>query len=311
LLPQVDVSFVLVNYKLGEQLTDCLQSLRAVQDEVECEFVVVDNSPPEASRLLADSGLRNLRVVSNPENPGYAAACNIGAGVSRARYVWFLNPDVRYVAGEVRGMLDWMDRNPSASLMGPRILNPDGTRQYSARSFPNWTLAFAHRDSILTRAFPSNPFTSQYLRMNLNGVVTEVDWASGCCLLARKEAFEAVGGFDEGYFLFFEDVDLAHRAKQMGWRCLYYPTVTFTHTIGSSRAYLPDRGIRARHFSAQRYFTKNVIRNPALAKVCAMAISSRCFLSEQRHRLSLRGRTAPPPDRSIAPAESLTPSYFE
>ena len=309
----MEVSFVLVNYKLGEQLSECLQSLRAVQDEVECEFVVVDNSPPEASRLLADSGLRNLRVVSNPDNPGYASACNMGAGVSRAPYVWFLNPDVQYVGGAVRGMLDWMDRNPSASLMGPRILNPDGTRQYSARSFPNWTVAFAHRNSILTRLFPSNPFTSQYLRMNLNGVVTEVDWASGCCLLARKKAFEAVGGFDEGYFLFFEDMDLAHRAKQMGWRCVYYPGVSFTHAIGSSRAHLPDGGIRARHFSAQRYFTKNVIRNPVLAKACSMAISFRALLAERYYRQGHRRGSAIPSTarESLPPRESLTPTCVE
>jgi GT2 family glycosyltransferase len=216
-------------------------------------------------------------------------------------------------------MLDWMDRNPAAGLMGPRILNSDGTRQFSARSFPNWTVAFAHRHSILARVAPSNPFTSQYLRMNLNGVVTEVDWASGCCLLVRKNAFEALGGFDDGYFLFFEDVDLAHRANQMGWRCLYYPTVSFTHAIGSSRAFLPDQGIRAKHASAQRYFTKNVIRNPALARVCTMAISLRCFLSEQYHRRAHRGSVdvlpasseSLTPSESLASSKSLTPSYFE
>jgi GT2 family glycosyltransferase len=307
----VEVSFVLVNYKLGEQLTECLQSLRAVQDEVECEFVVVDNSPPEASRLLADSGFRNLRVVSNPQNSGYASACNIGAGVARAPYVWFLNPDVRYVEGMVRGMLDWMDRNPGVSLMGPRILNLDGTRQYSARSFPNWTLAFAHRNSLLTRVFPSNPFTSRYLRTNLNGVVTDVDWASGCCLLARKETFDALGGFDEGYFLFFEDVDLSHRAMQLGRRCVYYPGVAFTHAIGGSRAHLPDCGVLARHFSAQRYFTRNVIRNPVLAKACSMAISVRCFLSEARQLLSRRERTAAVPEEPMAPSKTLTSTCVE
>ena len=147
--------------------------------------------------------------------------------------------------------------------------------------------------------------------MNLNGVVTKVDWASGCCLLARKKAFAAVGGFDEGYFLFFEDVDLAHRAKQTGGQCLYYPTVTFTHAIGSSRAHLPDQGIRAKHLSAQRYFTKNVIRNPLLASACRMAISLRCFLAERYHRRALRENIVAAPRRSMTPSESLTPTYFE
>ena len=287
------MSFVLINYKVGAELRECLQSLQAIQDEVECEFVVVDNSPPNASQWLSDAGIQNLRVISNSQNLGYASACNVGARASRAPYVWFLNPDVRYVEGSARRLLEWLDQNPSVSLAGPRILNSDGTRQYSCRSFPTWSVALAHRHSVLTRMFPSNPLTKNYLRLNLDGVVTEVDWASGCCLLVRKKMFEAIEGFDEGYFLFYEDVDLAHRVKQMGSQCVYYPTVTFTHTIGSSRVFLPDQGIRAKHFSAQRYFTKNVIRNPALARICSMAISLRGILSEQYHRYRL-GRASGP-----------------
>jgi N-acetylglucosaminyl-diphospho-decaprenol L-rhamnosyltransferase len=105
--------------------------------------------------------------------------------------------------------------------------------------------------------------------------------------------FEEVGGFDEGYFLFFEDVDLAHCVKQRGGQCIYYPTVEFTHTIGSSRASLPDQGIRAKHCSTERYFTKNVIRNPSLAKVFRAALSLRCRLAEQYHRHTLRRVSAP------------------
>ena len=290
---QPELSFVLVNYKVGKQLVECVQSLHALESELACEFVVVDNSPAEASFLLADAGVRNLRVISNAQNLGYAAACNLGARVSGAPYIWFLNPDARYRNGSVPRLVEWLDRNSSVALAGPRVLNPDGTRQFSCRSFPTWTTAFAHRYSVLTKMFPSNPFSQSYLRTNLDGKPTEVDWASGCCLLVRKSVFEEVGGFDEGYFLFFEDVDLAHRVKQRGGQCIYYPAVEFTHTIGSSRAYLPDRGIRAKHCSTERYFTQNVIRNPSLAKVFRMAISWRCLLAEQYHRHTLRRFSAP------------------
>lgn len=277
----MELSFVLVNYKVGEELVKCLRSLRPIPDKVQCEFIVVDNSSPEASRFLSSSTLPNLRVISAQRNSGYAAACNLGARQSNSPYICFLNPDVRLMEGDLRGMLDWMDRNPSVGLLGPRIMNSDGTRQYSARSFPNWTVAFAHRYSILTRVFPNNPISSQYLQTHLNGAVTPVDWVSGCCLLARKEAFDAVDGFDEGYFLFFEDVDLAHRAKQKGWQCVYYPSVAFTHSIGGSRVHLQDQGVRAKHQSAQRYFTRHVIRNPILAQAFAMAVSLRSFFSEK------------------------------
>jgi len=274
---------------------ECLKSLEAIRDELECEFIVVDNSPPEAERLLAGTSLRKVRVISNGENQGYGSACNAGAREASAPYVWFLNPDVRFVQGSARQMLDWLESHPSISLAGPRILNSDGSRQYSCRSFPDWRVAFAHRSSFLTRVFPANPLTSSYLRSNLNGAVTAVDWASGCSLLVRKATFEAVGGFDEGYFLFFEDVDLAYRMKQMGAQCVSYPGITFTHGIGSSRAYLPDQGIRAKHLSAQRYFTKNVIRNRTLAGLCRAAISMRGFLSEQYHRSAPSPSVVPPP----------------
>ncbi|MGH9785996.1 MAG: glycosyltransferase family 2 protein [Terriglobia bacterium] len=290
---QPELSFVLVNYKVGRELAECVQSLQQVQNDLACEFIVVDNSPPDASTLLADRGLGNLRVLSNPQNVGYAAACNLGARACRAPYIWFLNPDVRYVRGSVTGLLGWLDRNPWAALAGPRVLNPDGTRQFSCRSFPSWTTSFSHRYSALTRAFPANPLSQGYLRMNLDGKPTEVDWASGCCLLVRRAIFEELGGFDEGYFLFFEDVDLAHRLKRRGGQCAYYPQVEFTHAIGSSRAFLPDQGIRAKHLGAARYFTKNVIRNPWLARAFRWAVSLRCRIAEQVHRYRLWRSASP------------------
>ena len=295
---QPELSFVLVNYKVGRQLAECVQSLQRVQNDLVCELIVVDNSPPDASSLPADSGLRNLRVISSPQNFGYAAACNLGARACRAPYIWFLNPDVRYVSGSVSRLLEWLDRNPWAALAGPRVLNPDGTRQFSCRSFPTWTTSFSHRDSVLTRAFPANPLSQNYLQTNLDGKPTAVDWASGCCLLVRRAVFEELGGFDEGYFLFFEDVDLAHRLKRRGGQCVYYPDVQFTHRIGSSRAYLPDQGIRAKHSSAARYFTRNVIRNPWLAGAFRWAVSLRCRIAEQHHRVRLWLSTSPAVERS-------------
>jgi GT2 family glycosyltransferase len=307
----VQVSFVLVNYRVGREVLECLRSLEAVRSQVECEFVVVDNSAPEVSGLLAGKDARHVRVIPNPQNRGYGAACNIGAREARAPYVWFLNPDVQYREGSAAEILAWMERNPSVSLLGPRILNPDGSRQFSCRSFPGWRAAVAHPNSILARAFPSNPLTSSYLKPNLNGSVTQVDWASGCCLLARKSAFEAAGGFDEEYFLFFEDVDLAHRMKRLGLRCVYYPDVAFTHDVGSSRSYLPDQGRRAKHASARRYFTQNMVRTSALAKICGAAISLRGFFSEQYHGL---GRCVTPPTadpaRDVAGASEFPSAKF-
>lgn len=274
-----ELSIVLINFKTGREVAKCFLSLQPLQREVACEFTVVDNSPPGASRHLSESDLSGVRVISNSRNLGYAAACNQGLRASRAPYVLFSNPDTEYLSGSARQLIDWLDGNPTVALVGPRVLNLDGTRQFSARSFPNWTTPFCHRHALLTRVFPNNPLTRKYLRADLDGRRTAVDWASGCCLLTRKSALEEVGGFDEGYFLFFEDADLAYRLKGLGWSCVYYPSLTFRHAIGASRAYLADAGDSEKHLSAAHYYTKNVFRNRFVGALFATGVSLRRLLS--------------------------------
>ena len=304
------LTFILVNFKTPKQVRYCLQSLRPFQDELNCEFILVDNSPPDGSLYLADAGLADVQIISNSRNLGYATACNQGLRASRAPYVFFLNPDTEYISGSARELIEWLDRNPAVALVGPRILNPDGTRQFSARSFPDWTTPFSHRHSLLTRVLPNNPFTRRYLRADLDGKPTRVDWAAGCCLLARKKALEEVGGFDEGYFLFFEDVDLAYRLKARGLNCVYYPGKTFSHTIGASRAHLRDLGATAKHFSATRYFTKNVIRNKFLADLFAVGVSLRCLISTIYH-LYWPGQSLAPSRDDYPSASGFSPPFLD
>jgi len=285
----LELTFVLVNFQTGKQVVECLRSLQTLRDGLKCEFVVVDNSPPECSRYLTGSEFSGIRVITNSQNLGYAAACNLGLRASRAPYVFLMNPDVRYSEGSARDLVEWLNHDSSVALVGPRILNLDGTRQFSCRSFPNWTTALAHRHSLLTRYFPANRLTKNYLLAGLDGHPSAVDWASGCCLLVRKKVVEELGGLDEGFFLFFEDVDLAYRVRERGSRCVYYPGLTFTHTIGASRANLPDQGMKAKHLSAARYFTKNVIHSQSVGQMFRMAVSVRSLLSEFYHRRRPKG----------------------
>ncbi len=267
----MDLSFVIVDFNSAGEVAECIQSLKAFQADLECEFIVVDNSPPDGSHWIADPVVPNVRLLSNARNLGYAAACNRGLHEARAPYVFFLNPDTRYLSGSGRDLIKWLALDPSVALVGPRVLNPDGTRQFSCRSFPGWMTVVCHRHSILTNVFPKNRFTRDYLRTDLNSRPTQVDWASGCCLLARKHLLEEAGGFDEGFFLFFEDVDLAYRLRAHGRKCFYYPSIVFQHGVGSSRIHLRDLGTRAKHLSAARYFKKNLIRGKALGNIVSIA----------------------------------------
>jgi GT2 family glycosyltransferase len=226
----------------------------------------------------------DVQVIAHEHNLGYAAACNHGLSEARGRYVFFLNADTKYDSGSAAELLRWLDQNPSVALLGPRVLNLDGSRQFSCRGFPGWTTTLCHRHSLLARVFPNNPLTAQHLRTDLDTRPAEVDWASGCCLLARKSVLREIGGFDDGYFLFFEDVDLAYRLKARNWKCVYYPALTFYHAIGVSRAHLADQGSRLKYVSAARYFSKHLIRNEFLSRAFRAAMRFRCGLADVLRR---------------------------
>ncbi len=265
-----DLTFVVTNYRSGERLPSCLQSLQNASRDLRCQYLLIDNSPPEAERSLAGASVHNIQVI-NCDNLGYAAACNRGLMEARSPFVLFLNADTTYLSGSMGQLLQWLESRPQVALVGPKIVNVDGTRQLSCRAFPSWDMAIAHRHSLLMRLLPGNPVTHRYLRTDLDGQPRQVDWASGCCLLARKPVLESVGGFDEDFFLYFEDVDLAYRLKQLGWQAAYYPELTFVHELGVSREALPDRGQLIKHRSAARYFSKHLISNGQAARAFRLA----------------------------------------
>jgi len=286
-LPRCCLSIIVVNYKTESHLAECIRSLEPIRCSLPCQLIVVDSSASECRLPLPESVSRGVEIVESP-NRGYGAACNLGLQRAQGSYLLFLNADARYSGGSVVEFLNWLDASPDVALVGPRVLNLDGTRQLSCRSFPSWSTALCHRYSLLSRLAPDNALSRSYLRSDLDGLPAEVDWASGCCLFARAQALRQVSGFDEGYFLYFEDVDLAYRLNQRGWKCMYYPGISFTHSIGASRALLPDQAAKAKYASAARYFSKNVVRRTAFTG----AISALAALGGQLSAVANRARTA-------------------
>src|SRR2546421_256364 len=131
------------------------------------------------------------------------------------------------------------DATPDAGIIGPKLLNRDGSLQYSCRSFPNMGAGF-FRNTPLGRLFPKNRFTQDYLMSDWDhSTVRDVDWVSGAALLIRREVLEQTGGFDEGFFMYCEDVDLCYRAHELGWRVVYYPDSVIYHMIGRSSDQVP------------------------------------------------------------------------
>ena len=254
------VAVVIVNYQSYDELDACLRSID--QGCPGASIVVVDH---ESDRPAADAlggAFPHITLIRQTSNDGFAVGVNTGARSQSAAgspYLLLLNPDCVLEAGACAALADWMDRHPDVAVVGPRIRNANGTVQPSARRFPDLTTAIAGRSSWLTKVLPRNPISNHNLPardLSLTAPV-DVDWVSGACMLVRREAFDAVGGFDEAFFLYWEDADFCRRLGQAGWRTTYVPSVVAVHIGGRSSRHAAHASLEAFHRSAYRLYCKH------------------------------------------------------
>jgi len=243
-----DVSAVVVNYNTRDHLLRCVASLRAEGVE---EIVVVDNDSVDGSGA-ALAAVDDAVFVPTGANLGFGSAANVGAAATAGHLLLVMNPDAVVEPGAVPAMVDALNGDDGLAVVGPRVENPDGTCYPSARRFPELAVAVGHAFVGLVR--PDNRFTRRYKMLDVDrDVAADVDWVSGTCLLARRSAFDAVGGFDESYFMYVEDVDLCWRLHRAGWRVGYEPRARVVHTVGASSDLAPYRMIAAHHRSLLRF----------------------------------------------------------
>jgi N-acetylglucosaminyl-diphospho-decaprenol L-rhamnosyltransferase len=239
-----EVAAVVVDYHTGQMLVDCLTSLRANGVE---RLVVVENG--EAGSAPAAVTALGAVVVSPGVNLGYGRGVNRGVAIApKTRYLVVSNPDVVVHDGAVAALVDFLEAHDEVALVGPEIRRPDGTVYPSQRVFPNPWLAGAH--ALLAPLWPENPATRRYRSTRPDGTV---DWVSGAFFVVRRQAFEAVGGFDERYFMFAEDMDLCWRLRERGEGVAAYAGAVVTHVEGVSRARAPRAMVVAHHLSALRF----------------------------------------------------------
>ncbi len=251
-----DLSVVIVNWNTCEELKGCLESALA-EDPGSAEIIVVDNASTDGSVEMLHGEFPNVRLIRNTENLGFARASNQGIKASNGRYVLLLNPDCIVHQGAFTELVRFGDANPDVGIFGLRILNPNGSVFESCRRFP--TLAAGiFRNAILARLFPNNPYTREYLISDWDhDAPREVDWVSGAALVMRREMLDDIGLLDERFFMYCEDVDIAYRAKQKGWRVMYCPTATVMHLRARSSDQNPVRMIVAFHRSMYAFFKKH------------------------------------------------------
>ncbi|MBY4569518.1 dTDP-Rha--alpha-D-GlcNAc-pyrophosphate polyprenol alpha-3-L-rhamnosyltransferase [Gordonia sihwensis] len=249
---------VTVTYSSGDYLHNFLRTLTRASRETP-EVIIADNGSTDGAPEQAAADHDNVTLVHTGGNIGYGGAVNRGVAQidEDVEFVVVANPDVEWSEGAIDGLLEAARRWPRAASLGPLITEPDGTVYPSARRVPDLISGTGH--AVLGAVWKSNPWTAAYRNDDADLTERPVGWLSGSCLLLRRTAFDAIGGFDSRYFMFMEDVDLGDRLGRSGWLNVFVPSVSVMHAKSHSVSRHPEKMIPAHHASAYR-FTAD--RNP-------------------------------------------------
>lgn len=250
------VTAVTVNYNCGPVLRGLIASLKG-QPEL-ARVVVVDNASRDDSLAGVEQGKDpKLTLIRNDSNRGFAAACNQGAAQAEGRYLLFVNPDCRVPAGALQRLVEVLDSRPDVGMLGPLVLNSDGSEQRGCRRY----LPDAKRALMRSLGLYKPDKDGKVAGFDLTGTPlppgpTVVEAISGACLLIRRELFDGMRGWDEGYFLHCEDLDLCMRVKRAGYSVLFVPGVTVHHAQGASSRRRPLFVLWHKHLGMLRYYLK-------------------------------------------------------
>jgi N-acetylglucosaminyl-diphospho-decaprenol L-rhamnosyltransferase len=287
---------VVVNYEAGDALTECVRSLRADDSAGSPpEVVVVDNGSQDGSVARLQRAFPDVAVVEPNGNVGYAGAANRGTASTTAPIVAVCNADTFVTPGAGAVMLA-VFADPEVGAAGPCIRNLDGSVYPSARRDAGLVDAAGH--AVLGSVWPTNPFTRRYRELDADPTVArDVDWASGAALWLRRAAIDAIGGWDEGFFMYLEDVDLGWRLGKAGWRVRYEPAAEVTHVQGLSTDQHRNRMIIVHHRSVYRFASKRWRGRQRLLLVpTAVLLAVRAVLAIAWESLRPR-RSGPNPSR--------------
>jgi GT2 family glycosyltransferase len=263
----MEVSIIYVNWNCEEEILASIASVREKSQSTEYEVIVVDNDSPQGSRKVsADPG---VRLIRSEANRGFGAGCNLGALQAQGRYLLFLNPDTRFLNDVLRVLVEFLDQRPCAAVAGPLVEDAAGKISFEAgRSLPTLCNEFLQHSTLAFR-FPNGPVTSQPYLSNWDHKSTrEVETVLGACMLVRSEAFRRIGGFDEAFFLYSEELDLCYRLRCGGGQIWYVHTAQLLHKERQSTIQLfgsVGRIVLQNMHSQHYYFKKH--RGPGIAFV--------------------------------------------
>ena len=252
---ETELTVVTVSYNSSEHIEDFLRSLRE-SERVPWHVLIADNASADVAVLDTIAARYDAEVLHNADNLGYGGAINEAVRTLPDSVGWILvvNPDVAFRPGAISRLLAAGREFSTAGSVGPSVVDAAGQVYPSARNLPSLRTGVGH--ALLYRFWPGNPWTRAYFSDRGSAEHRNAGWLSGSCVLVRRAAFDDIGGFDEGFFMYFEDVDLGYRLGKSGWKNLYWPAAVVEHSGAHSTSRDSARMVRVHHESANRYLAK-------------------------------------------------------
>ena len=226
---EIDISVIIVNWNTKDLLRDCLNSVYKTVQNLAFEIIVVDNFSSDGSVAMLEKEFPHVIRIVNKENKGFGTANNQALAIMKGRYALLLNSDAVLTSGAVNKLWSFCEANEKAAIVCGQLLNADGTKQNSIASFPG-LLTLTANTSLLEYLFPGRYPSKRYKHTS----PIEVDSAIGACMMIRKKALDETGVFDERYFFFFEETDLAYKMRLKGWVIYHVPDAFIYHLQGQS-----------------------------------------------------------------------------
>ncbi|MBI1282326.1 MAG: glycosyltransferase [Anaerolineaceae bacterium] len=229
-----DLSIIIVSWNVASLLKACLESIYSSPlGPYTLEIIVVDSASTDNSVQMVSDQFPQVKLLPQNENLGFSRCNNIGLAAATGRYIFLLNPDTEIVGDALAKMLAYMDAHATVGILGPHTLNSDGTTQSTRRRFP--TLALGFVESTWLQPFAPKSLLDNFYATDINDdAIADVDWVQGSALLARREVYTQIGGLDDGYVMYSEEMDWCKRAKTSGWRVVYFGNADIVHHGGKS-----------------------------------------------------------------------------
>jgi GT2 family glycosyltransferase len=251
----MDISFIIVNWNTKGLLGECLDSILKTVEALTHEIIVVDNASSDGSVEMLRQQYPQVKIIANRENRGFGAANNQGFAVMQGRYALMINTDAVLTAGAVGKLWNFAEANPRAAIVCGQLLNADGSKQNSVASFPTM-LTLVANTSLLEYLFPRKYPSKRYEHTG----PLEVDSVIGACMMIRKKALDEVSFFDDRFFFFFEETDLAYAMKRAGWRIYQVPDALIYHLQGQSIGH--NAGSRIEFYRSRYQFLRKWHTSP-------------------------------------------------